>query len=89
MIQKFDVSTGEEMLHGVGFPGIVPVIGDQSLPIRNLGPDLGENTERNPGRAPGHGRRRDQCGHRPRGGTAGMSLKLSLAATLGSASCAT
>ncbi|MDQ0079273.1 CaiB/BaiF CoA transferase family protein [Arthrobacter oryzae] len=44
MIQKFDVSTGEETLAGVGFPGIVPVIGEQSLPIRNLGPDLGENT---------------------------------------------
>lgn len=45
MIQKFDVSTGEEILPGVGFPGIVPVIGEQSLPIRNLGPDLGQNTE--------------------------------------------
>ena len=45
MIQKFDVSTGEEILPGVGFPGIVPVMGGQSLPIRNLGPDLGENTE--------------------------------------------
>jgi formyl-CoA transferase len=45
MIQKFDVSTGEETLSDVGFPGIVPVIGGQSLPIRNLGPDLGENTE--------------------------------------------
>lgn len=44
MIQKFDVSTGEEILHGVGFPGIVPVIGGQSLPIRSLGPDLGQNT---------------------------------------------
>lgn len=44
MIQKFDVSTGEEILTGVGFPGIVPVIGEQSLAIRNLGPDLGENT---------------------------------------------
>ncbi|MBD8042839.1 CoA transferase [Arthrobacter sp. Sa2BUA2] len=44
MIQRFDVSTGEEVLPGVGFPGIVPVIGDKSLPIRNLGPDLGENT---------------------------------------------
>jgi formyl-CoA transferase len=29
----------------VGFPGIVPVNGDQSLAIRNLGPDLGANTE--------------------------------------------
>ena len=45
MIQKFDVSTGEEMLTDIGFPGIVPIIGGQSLPIRNLGPDLGENTE--------------------------------------------
>ncbi|WP_139004324.1 CaiB/BaiF CoA transferase family protein [Arthrobacter crystallopoietes] len=45
MIQKFDVSTGEEVLSDIGFPGIVPVIGGQSLPIRNLGPDLGENTD--------------------------------------------
>jgi formyl-CoA transferase len=45
MIQKFDVSTGDEMLRDVGFPGIVPVIGNRSLPIRSLGPDLGENTD--------------------------------------------
>ncbi|MGO3255499.1 MAG: CaiB/BaiF CoA transferase family protein [Glutamicibacter ardleyensis] len=45
MIQKFDVSTGEEILQNVGFPGIVPVIGAASLPIRSLGPDLGEHTE--------------------------------------------
>lgn len=45
MIQKFDVSTGDEILAGIGFPGIVPVIGTESLPIRNLGPDLGEHTE--------------------------------------------
>ncbi|GAA1882060.1 CoA transferase [Paeniglutamicibacter psychrophenolicus] len=44
MIQSFDVSTGEEILQGVGFPGIVPVIGGTSLPIRTLGPDLGEHT---------------------------------------------
>lgn len=44
MVQKFNVSTGEEVLTDVGFPGVVPVIGDRSLPIRNLGPDLGENT---------------------------------------------
>lgn len=44
MIQKFDVSTGEEVLHDVGFPGIVPVLGGKSLPIRSLGPDLGEHT---------------------------------------------
>jgi formyl-CoA transferase len=44
MIQHFDVSTGEEMLTHVGFPGIVPVIGEHSLPIHHLGPDLGEHT---------------------------------------------
>lgn len=45
MIQKFEVSTGEEILENVEFPGIVPVIGGASLPIRSLGPDLGEHTE--------------------------------------------
>lgn len=45
MIQYREVSTGEETLEHVGFPGIVPVIGDKSLPIRNLGPDLGADTE--------------------------------------------
>lgn len=44
MIQRFDVSTGEEELTDVGFPGIVPVIGERSLPIRLLGPDLGEHS---------------------------------------------
>ncbi|MDO5619807.1 CaiB/BaiF CoA transferase family protein [Kocuria sp.] len=44
MIQKMDVSTGEETLTDVGFPGIVPVIGDESLPIDHLGPDLGAHT---------------------------------------------
>jgi len=45
MIQHLEVSTGEETLSGIGFPGIVPVMGGTSLPIRNLGPDLGEHTE--------------------------------------------
>jgi len=45
MVQKFDVSTGDKTLSGVGFPGIVPVIGEESLPIRSLGPDLGEHTD--------------------------------------------
>ncbi|HJX79377.1 CaiB/BaiF CoA transferase family protein [Glutamicibacter sp.] len=45
MIQSFDVSTGEEVIKDVGFPGIVPVIGGTSLPIRTLGPDLGEHTQ--------------------------------------------
>ena len=44
MVQHFDVDTGGEELQSVGFPGIVPVIGGTSLPIRNLGPDLGEHT---------------------------------------------
>lgn len=45
MIQRFTVSTGEEELENVGFPGIVPVIGNESLPVRSLGPDLGAHTE--------------------------------------------
>lgn len=45
MIQKMDVSTGEETLSAVGFPGIVPVIGGESLPIDHLGPDLGADTD--------------------------------------------
>ena len=44
MIQYFDVDTGEDTPRRVGFPGIVPVIGDRSLPVRHLGPDLGEHT---------------------------------------------
>ncbi|AKS35265.1 CaiB/BaiF CoA transferase family protein [Mycolicibacterium goodii] len=44
MIQHFDVDTGGNEPQPVGFPGIVPVIGGASLPIRNVGPDLGEHT---------------------------------------------
>ncbi|PQP26706.1 CaiB/BaiF CoA transferase family protein [Rhodococcus opacus] len=44
MIQQFTVDTGEAEPKQVGFPGIVPVIGGKSLPIRNVGPDLGEHT---------------------------------------------
>jgi formyl-CoA transferase len=43
MIQSFDVDTGDGE-HSVGFPGIVPVVGGASLPIRTVGPDLGEHT---------------------------------------------
>jgi crotonobetainyl-CoA:carnitine CoA-transferase CaiB-like acyl-CoA transferase len=45
MIQDFAVDTGGDRPASVGFPGIVPVIGGASLPIRNVGPDLGEHTE--------------------------------------------
>jgi formyl-CoA transferase len=44
MIQQFTVDTGEAEPKQVGFPGIVPVIGGTSLPIRHVGPDLGEHT---------------------------------------------
>jgi formyl-CoA transferase len=44
MIQHFDVDTGEAQPKSVGFTGIVPVIGDASLPIRTVGPDLGQHT---------------------------------------------
>ncbi|WP_143542190.1 MULTISPECIES: CoA transferase [unclassified Rhodococcus (in: high G+C Gram-positive bacteria)] len=44
MIQNFEVDTGEAEPAEVGFVGIVPVIGDTSIPIRSVGPDLGEHT---------------------------------------------
>lgn len=44
MIQRFEVDTGGAEPATVGFPGIVPVIGEASLPIRTIGPDLGEHT---------------------------------------------
>ncbi|WP_051407034.1 CaiB/BaiF CoA-transferase family protein [Nocardia sp. CNY236] len=44
MIQPFMVDVGASQPKSVGFPGIVPVIGEQSLPIRSVGPDLGEHT---------------------------------------------
>jgi len=44
MIQHFAVDIGENEPKTVGFPGIVPVIGGTSLPIRTVGPDLGEHT---------------------------------------------
>ncbi|WP_416979688.1 CaiB/BaiF CoA transferase family protein [Streptomyces sp. T028] len=44
MIQYFDVDTGAAEPQRVGFPGIVPVLGGASLPVRSLGPDLGEHT---------------------------------------------
>ncbi|BBX62574.1 CoA transferase [Mycobacterium saskatchewanense] len=44
MIQHFEIDTGCAEPKSVGFPGIVPVIGRASLPIRSVGPDLGEHT---------------------------------------------
>ncbi|MET0316711.1 MAG: CoA transferase [Rhodococcus fascians] len=44
MIQNFQVDTGDSEPADVGFVGIVPVIGDTSLPIRSVGPELGEHT---------------------------------------------
>jgi formyl-CoA transferase len=44
MIQQFDVDTGGPKKQSVGFPGVVPVIGPTSLPIRSVGPELGEHT---------------------------------------------
>jgi formyl-CoA transferase len=45
MIQKFDVEAGDEIARDVGFPGIVPVLGAASLPIRTLAPTLGQHTD--------------------------------------------
>lgn len=45
MIQEFTVDTGLPEPVQVGFPGIVPVFGSGSLPIRSLGPDLGAHTD--------------------------------------------
>lgn len=45
MIQEFDVDAGGDGPTRVGFPGIVPVLGGRSLPIRSLGPELGEHTD--------------------------------------------
>ncbi|WP_072805369.1 CaiB/BaiF CoA transferase family protein [Rhodococcoides yunnanense] len=44
MIQTFSVDTGADEPTDVGFVGIVPVIGGKSIPIRSVGPDLGEHT---------------------------------------------
>lgn len=44
MIQHFPVDVGAAEPKQVAFTGIVPVIGERSLPIRTVGPDLGEHT---------------------------------------------
>jgi formyl-CoA transferase len=45
MVQYFDVATGASTIRDVGFPGVVPVLDGVSVPIRSLGPNLGEHTE--------------------------------------------
>lgn len=49
MIQEFDVPDGDDedatLLSDIAFPGVSPVLGGTSLPIRSLGPDLGSHTE--------------------------------------------
>lgn len=44
MVQRLPVTVAEGDIRTIGFPGIVPVLGDRSLPVRSLGPDLGEHT---------------------------------------------
>ncbi|WP_413099967.1 CaiB/BaiF CoA transferase family protein [Streptomyces sp. Inha503] len=44
MIQRLPVEIAAGESREVGFPGIVPVLGERSLSVRSLGPDLGEHT---------------------------------------------
>ncbi|ALE73064.1 L-carnitine dehydratase/bile acid-inducible protein F [Pseudonocardia sp. Ae168_Ps1] len=44
MVQYFDVDTGGPEPARVGFPGVVPVLGGESVPVRHVGPDLGADT---------------------------------------------
>lgn len=43
MVQRLPVEVAGEV-RTVAFPGIVPLLGDRSLPIHHVGPDLGEHT---------------------------------------------
>ncbi|TDD42569.1 CaiB/BaiF CoA transferase family protein [Saccharopolyspora elongata] len=45
MIQELAVDTGAGEPVEVGFPGVVPVIGPTSLPVRAPGPELGAHTD--------------------------------------------
>ncbi|ETZ39923.1 coA-transferase III family protein [Mycobacterium intracellulare MIN_061107_1834] len=45
MIQYHVVDTGFDEPKPVAFPGVVPVLGETSLPVRHVGPDLGEHTD--------------------------------------------
>ncbi len=43
MVQHLTVDAGNGPQE-VAFPGIVPLFGPTSLPVRSLGPDLGQHT---------------------------------------------
>jgi len=43
MIQEMVVETGSGPVR-VAFPGVVPLLGDRSEPLRSVGPDLGQHT---------------------------------------------
>jgi formyl-CoA transferase len=43
MLQEFPVETGDG-LRPVLFPGVVPLLGERSVRVRSVGPDLGEHT---------------------------------------------
>ena len=45
MIQELPVDTGAGRPVDIGFPGIVPVIGTASLPLRSAAPGLGEHND--------------------------------------------
>jgi formyl-CoA transferase len=45
MVQRMRVSTGEEDLDDVPFPGVVPRVGTDPGTINHLGPDLGVHTD--------------------------------------------
>ena len=45
MVQRMTVSTGEQDLADVPFPGVVPRLGPGPGVIRHLGPDLGSDTD--------------------------------------------
>lgn len=44
MVQTLPVDVAGEVRQ-VAFPGVVPVLGDKSLPVRNVGPDLGADND--------------------------------------------
>ncbi len=44
MIQRFDIHDGAQLREGVAMPGVVPVLGERSLPVSHPGPDLGAHT---------------------------------------------